>query len=309
MQYAIALKYNPYHDPKSGRFTFKHGIGANFVDGVWVGHTGKPLPERILAKIKKHGVTGATHDVQVNDNDEDHLQIVGKDAKGKTQYWYSSEHKNKAAADKFKRLKAFHKAIPRVSVKVEKILTGKRTSPVDRDCSAICRMIELTGFRVGSKEDTGADVKAYGATTMLREHVSVNGDSISFDFIGKKGVRQQKTITDPILARYLESKGEGRLFPDVTYSKVDRFFDDISGDKFSLKDYRTWHGTTIALRELAKYAEPSTKKEATAIRQVVLKEVSDFLGNTPAIAKDSYVDPAVWGPLDKLLITRKKKAK
>jgi DNA topoisomerase I len=308
MTYAFVFKYNPYHD-KRGRFSFKHGIGANFVDGSWVGHTGKPLPERILAKLKKHGVTGATHDVQVNDNDTDHLQIVGKDAKGKTQYWYTGEHTKNASREKFQRLKAFHKAIPKITKRMEKILTNKKSTPVEKDCAAICRLIELTGFRVGSKEDTGADVKAYGATTLLKEHISVNGDSITFDFVGKKGVRQTKTITDPLLAGYLSTKGEGRLFPDVTYSRVDGFFDKHSGDSFSLKDYRTWHGTTIAMRELSKYAEPTTKKEATAIRQAVLKEVSTFLGNTPTIAKESYINPAVWGPLDKLLITRKKKAK
>lgn len=301
---AHVLKYNPYHDPKSGRFTFKKGLGAGRLGSDWIGHTGKKLPQHVLDKIKKFRVPPAWKDVQVNPNDTDALQVVGVDVKGRVQYLYSREHSEQSAAEKYQRLKDFHAVIPSINRKVINVLKDETQSTLRRDSAAITRLIEKTGFRVGSNVETFASVKAYGASTLRKEHVSIDGDTMSFDFVGKKGIRQQRVLKDKILADYLRTKTGDQLF-NVNDTSLRAFFKEVAGDDFSFKDYRTWHGTSIAMKELGKYETPSTKREAQSIKKAVLDKVSKFLGNTPTVAMTSYVDPSVWAPIEPFLLKKK----
>jgi DNA topoisomerase-1 len=163
----------------------------------------------------------------------------------------------------------------------------------------------LTGFRIGGSEDTGADKEAFGASTLLGKHISVDGTKVSFSFTGKKGVHIQKTVTDEQLATFLSAKKrksgvEGRIF-DVSDAQARAYLKAASGKNFKVKDFRTWHGTAKAVKELKaelkKNPTPSAA-EAKKVKLAVAKKVAAHLGNTPAIALASYIAPEVWGALE-----------
>jgi DNA topoisomerase-1 len=157
-------------------------------------------------------------------------------------------------------------------------------------------LIDKTGFRPGSDSETGGDVKAYGATTLEADHVKIDGKKVSFDFIGKKGVRITKTLEDDRLAMLLRprvSKG-GRLF-SVSDGQVRDYLHSRDG-AFKLKDFRTHNGTAKALDAMKRMPKPKSLTAFKKAQRMVAKVVSEHLGNTPAVALKSYIDPGVWSP-------------
>ena len=233
--------------------------------------------------------------VHISDDPEADLQATWTDAKGRTQYRYSAEHSEKAAAEKFARLKDFNKALPQLRERITTDLSDTRLSETERESAAILRLIDKTGFRPGSEGETGADTKAYGATTLKAGHVRIDGDKISFRFPSKSGQVTAKTITDPVLAKVLaERKAHGGyLFPNASDADVRDYLHSRDGD-FKVKDFRTWNGTNKALETIAKMPVPKTDTAFKKAQREVAKKVAKHLGNTPAIALKSYIDPAVF---------------
>jgi DNA topoisomerase-1 len=179
-------------------------------------------------------------------------------------------------------------------------MKDERLSTGQRDTAAVTALIAETGFRVGSDEDTGAEKKAYGATTLLSSHVKVDGNELHFDFTGKKGVAQAHTLNSPRLAAYIagrqaETGADGRLF-QTTDAQVRAYVKANAGEEFKVKDFRTWVGTATALRVVASIKAPTTPREFSKARLQVGKAVSRQLGNTPSIALSSYIDPTVFAP-------------
>jgi len=215
--------------------------------------------------------------------------------KGRTQYLYSAEHGQAAAAEKFERLKAFDKALPDIRETLATDLNNPNATPVEREAAAVLTLIDRTGFRVGSEADTGGDKQAYGASTLHAEHVAVEGDKVTFTFVGKKGVDVTKEITDRELAQVLGPRVAqgGKLF-DISDGQVRDYLKAKAGD-FKVKDFRTWNGTSVALSAMGKTKAPTTEKEFKAAQKSVATRVAEHLGNTPTVALQSYIDPAVWG--------------
>jgi DNA topoisomerase-1 len=203
------------------------------------------------------------------------------------------------AGEKFSRLKDFTAAMPKLQSRIKGDLDSPDADQRTREAAAALYLIERTGFRVGSDRETGADKQAFGATTLRSEHVKVDGDKVSFSFVGKKGVDIEKTITDGRLARLLAPRvaAGGRLF-NTSDSQVRDYLHSIDGD-FKVKDFRTYIGTTTALKEISRMPVAKDEKEFARLQLAVSKKVSETLGNTPTVAKASYIDPAVWGRLRK----------
>ena len=146
-----------------------------------------------------------------------------------------------------------------------------------------------------------AKVKAYGLTTLQYEHVVIKGNKIILDFTAKKGIHSHYELKDARLAKWLKAKkaatSKGKqLFPEITGTKLNRYLKKLVGNKkYSVKDFRTYHATRIAYDELEKYAGLEfTVKEKKQIVLDVSTKVSEFLHNTPDMAKKSYIDPMVW---------------
>lgn len=262
----------------------------------WTKAGGGDFAPHEVERLKSLRVPPAWTNIKLSDDPKAALQVVGRDEKGRAQYLYSAEHSEKAAAEKFARLKAFNGVAGAIMSKAQTDMFNGKTQRV-RDTEAVLRLIGETGFRVGSENDTGADVKAHGATTLAAEHVKVDGNDISFDFVGKKGVRITKTINHPELARFIGDKLKttktGPLF-DTNDMAVRNYMAASGGDGFKVKDFRTWNGTCVALKAIAANPEPTTKAEFTKMRAHVGKVVSAHLGNTPTVALASYIDPAVF---------------
>jgi DNA topoisomerase-1 len=223
------------------------------------------------------------------------IQVTGVDVKGRTQRKYSAEHSEKAAAEKFARLKSFNAVVGTIVTSASSDMNNSRLAPVTRDAAAVVKLIALTGFRIGSERDTGADKQAYGASTLKPEHVKVKGNDITFAFTGKKGVEQGKTITDAGLAKYIRSRrGQEKLF-NASPMAIRSYLKSRGGTEFKPKDFRTWNGTNAALKVISTMPVPKNEKEFARQRLEVGKAVAKHLGNTPIVALAAYIDPAVFG--------------
>ena len=158
----------------------------------------------------------------------------------------------------------------------------------------------MTAIRAGSTTDTKALKKAYGLTTLQNEHVTIKGNKALLDFTAKKGVPAHYEIVDPVVVSWLKERKKltsvgDQLFPNITAGKMNTFIRKISGKKYSLKDFRTYHGTRIAYEELEKYAgHVYTSAQRKKIINEVSQKVGEFLHNTPIMARSAYIDPMVW---------------
>jgi DNA topoisomerase-1 len=274
-----------------GSGNFEHTGRPGSVGGSAEWSTSGPAHEARRAELV---LPPAWKHVRINRDPKADLQATGIDVKGRTQYRYSAAHSEAAAAEKFSRLKDFNKELPSIRAKVAADLKDKNAPAHVREAAAVITLIDKTGFRIGSDNETGAAKQAYGASTLLAKHVEIDGSTVTFSFTGKKGVEIEKSVTDPALASMLAPRvaAGGRLF-DVSDMQVRDYLHSRDGE-FKVKDFRTYHGTAEALRAIKSMPAPSSEKELKAAQKSVGKIVAAHLGNTPAVALASYVDPAVW---------------
>jgi DNA topoisomerase-1 len=219
------------------------------------------------------------------------IQATGRDTKDRRVYLYSAEHMGEAAAAKFARLKAFDRAYPLLLRKVERDMK-------DREEALVLYLIAKTGFRIGGQAETRAETRAYGASTLRCSQVSISGDSLSFDFTGKKGIRVTKVLRDAFLARGIDgrcSPGKDSIIFKTTDRAVRAYLDGIQKEHgFMVKDFRTYLGTLTAFRKMRRMPVPRNGREFRSYRRKVGEAVAGELGNTPTIALNSYVAPEVF---------------
>jgi DNA topoisomerase I len=219
------------------------------------------------------------------------VQATGRDSKGRRVYLYSVEHAGRAAAAKFSRLKAFAKVYPSL---IRKIAVDKKHS----EEALVLYLISKTGFRIGSDAETLAEVKAFGASTLRCSHVAVKGNRVSFDFTGKKGSRVNKVLRDGFLAGNISKRcftgTDKRLFK-TTDDNIRDYLNSIpAAAGFSVKDFRTYRATIIALHKIGTMDIPENGRQYKSYRIKVGEAVAKELGNTPRIALKSYVSPEVF---------------
>jgi len=225
--------------------------------------------------------------VEVADSSDSKVQARGRDGKGRLQCIYSAAHTAAALRGKFSRLVKFNAKLPTILKRVQKDLAGP-----DAEEAAVLRLVYFSGFRNGGDSGNGK-VKAYGASNLLAEHVTVEGDVVTFDFIGKLGVRQQHEIRDAGLAADLAARKArgGNLF-DTDSAKVLRYLKK-SGN-FKVHDFRTWNATELALTATQTLPSPKTAEEFWAARDMIGDLVAKKLGDTRKIVLDCYINPSVF---------------
>lgn len=264
------------------------------------------MPDGTLAppedryRIEQLAIPPAWDEVWISLHPNGHIQAVGVDAAGRSQYIYHPRWREVKDTEKFDRAARFGAALPSIRRAVTRDLrnplAGRR-----RALAAAVRMMDLGALRIGS-ESYASQNGSYGLTTLRCRHVRVAGDVVELKFPGKSGQGWESTIKDAELAEYLAPlsvrKGkepllayeqEGKLWP-VRAPMVNDYLRSIASDSYSAKDFRTWKGTITAAQALAG-REPgkNTKKEVAA----AIRKVAGVLGNTPTIARNSYVDPRV----------------
>ena len=264
-------------------------------------------PEEVQ-RIKDLVIPPAWEDVWVTPHANGHLQAVGTDAAGRRQYLYHPQWRARRDAAKYERMLQFGKALSKAREEVVTDL-GTEGMTLDRACAVACRLLDLGYFRIGN--DVYADENgSFGLTTLQRRHVrrAPRTGGLRFSFVGKSGVEHSIDIDDeptvqavdvmrrrraPLDARLMSYK-DGRSWRELTSTHVNDYVRSRTGLEATAKDFRTWHATVLAAAALAETSEPGRTK-ASRKRAVAsaMKEVSEFLGNTPTLARSSYVDPRV----------------
>jgi DNA topoisomerase-1 len=258
--------------------------------------------EAKLERVRSLAIPPAWRDVWISSSGRAKLQATGVDAAGRTQYLYHPEFRARQEAAKYARLIRFAEALPglREAMAEHAALEGLQE---ERVAAIAVRLINLGWFRVGTDRYAKTS-RTFGITTLRKSHVSVRGSRISFQYRGKHGVMVRSAVVDAELAaamKELLAQPGARLFrfaADVGRSNLDSrrlnaYIQGHLGEEFTAKDFRTWGGTLLAAIEFAERAPPKTEAEAKRRVAAVMRKVAEKLGNTPAVARSSYVSPAV----------------
>ena len=230
-----------------------------------------------------------------------HLLATGIDARGRKQYRYHPHFRAAKEGEKFDRTAEFGRLLPLVRKRVEDDLKSPRLTR-ERALASVVRLLDTGGIRVGN-EAYAKQNKSFGATTLRMRHAEVAGSLLKLRFKAKSGKQCEMRISDRSLARfvkrmqdlpgqhlfqYLDDAGEPQ---PVTSDDVNAYLREAMGEDFTAKHFRTFHASAIALQTLAEAAGGLTLK-------ALAEEVADSLGNTPAIARKSYIHPAVLALVD-----------
>lgn len=257
---------------------------------------GGPLPTHIQALSIPPAWTNVTY----NPDPGASLLAQGTDTTPakKRQSIYADSFEANQAKLKFARIQAMTAEFPAMHAQNEAMRLSE--NPRTASHADAVALISHTGIRPGSEDDTGAKLKAYGATTLEGQHVvqSATG-AVSLQFVGKKGVSLNLPVDDPSIAKMLLTRkaaaGDGQqIFPQVSDESLREHVHTLGSGNFKVKDFRTLTANVTAAEEVAKLPMPKTQAEYKRSVLAVAKKVSAKLGNTPTVALQSYINPHVF---------------
>jgi DNA topoisomerase-1 len=282
-------------------FRNKRGKGFSYTDK----DGNKITDPELLAFFKSLVIPPAWTKVEINSSKRAKIQATGYDVKGRKQYIYNPKFRKQKDQEKFDRIIRFADQLETM-----RRVTGqhlrKRKPTREKVLAAMVRLLDSAFFRPGN-ENYSKENESYGLTTLRSKHLEINGDEMVFSYKGKSGQFQEKHIVDAKLAKIVQELDElpgyeifkyideNETIIDVKSQDLNQYIREVMGEEFSAKDFRTWAGTVIAamsLDEMGALEEVDQKKLQKNIRQAVVA-VSEKLGNTPAIARSSYIDPRI----------------
>jgi len=259
--------------------------------------------ERVLERIENLKVPPAWEQARIARGPRAKVQAVGYDSAGRLQYLYSAKYREHKEGEKFERVLRFADALPGMRKTTSDHLRHKDLD-ADKVLAAMTRLMNVAYFRVGD-ERYAKQNKTYGIATLRRKHLSVEGDTMTFEYSGKWGKVHRKAVTDATLRgvveecaslpgyelfKYVAADGEVR---DGKARDLNLSVNRVMGDEFSPKDFRTWAGTLIAAVKLAELGPAGEQKRADKNVLEAVDAVAERLGNTRDIARASYISPRV----------------
>ncbi|MFE3229442.1 DNA topoisomerase IB [Nocardia sp. NPDC059228] len=266
---------------------------------------GKPVIDgSTLERIRALAIPPAWRKVWICPHPNGHIQATGRDSAGRRQYLYHDQWRTERDEEKFDRVLDLAGHLPRMRDAVRADLAQRGFSE-HRVLAVAIALLDSGAFRVGNEEyaDTNG---TYGVATLLRDHVQVSGEQISFAFPAKGGAQRQATIEDMLLAKAIQglrrsSAPAARLlvcrevggFRPIRAEDINVRFRELTGPEFSVKDLRTWQATVLAAVDFVTCECPESARARRAVVRRVMTDVSQVLGNTAAVARESYVDPRV----------------
>ena len=270
----------------------------------YVDSRGKPItdPDKV-ARIEDLAIPPAWRDVWISPRPKAKLQATGRDRAGRRQYLYHPEFRARQEQEKFDRLVLFAERLPGLRKTMSKHM-AREPFELEWTCALAIRLINLGWFRVGT-ERYAQTTRTFGITTLRKSHVSVRGSRITFRYRGKHRVWVRTAVVDEELAsamkELIQLPGGRGLFRyryedslvTLTGSRLNQYITEHLGEEFTAKDFRTWGGTLLAAIALAEHGPTETDTEAKRVVAGVMRAVGERLGNTPAVARTSYVSPAV----------------
>ena len=256
-----------------------------------------------LARIRSLVIPPAWKNVWISLDRNGHLQVTGRDARGRKQYRYHRRWRQTRDTVKYERLVAFANALPTIRRRVKRDL-ARRGLPRQKVTAAVVRLLETTLIRVGNKE-YARNNHSFGLTTMRDGHARINGSKMRFRFRGKSGVERGLELESAQLARivkrcqdlpgqelfqYIDKKGQVR---DIGSTDVNAYLRDACGKDVSAKDFRTWAGTVLAAEALREFEDFDSDARAKRNITHAIERVARRLGNTKAVCRSCYVHPAI----------------
>jgi DNA topoisomerase-1 len=282
------IVYVDDHEPGITRRKVRHGWG------YWDEHGKRVTDREEIDRLNRIGLPPAYHDAWFCPDPRGHIQATGYDDKNRKQYRYHPGFREAQEAAKYDRCTGFGEGLPRLRAKVENDLKLRGLCK-EKAVAAVVRLLDLGTIRVGNEAYAQAN-KSFGATTLRKRHAQVKGQKLRLQFRAKSGKLRVMTITDGSLSRFVKRCQDlpgqhlfrwvddaGAAHP-VTSTDVNAYIRDAMAQDFTAKHFRTWSASVLAFEALA---------EATAYigLNAMLDPVTQALGNTPTIARKSYVHP------------------
>jgi len=282
----------------------RRGRGFSYVDPA-----GKRVDASTVERIRELTIPPAWQDVWICPDPQGHLQATGVDDAGRKQYLYHPRWRVQQDRQKFAEMVEFARLLPRLRRRLNQGLSDGDELGREQILACAVTLLDLGLFRIGGEEyvESGG---SYGLATLQREHVLVSKGVATFDYPAKSGVRRTHTVSDEACVELLGSLLKRRGGPPQLLAFRERrrwhplHSDDITaylkaqiGERFSAKDFRTWNGTVLAAVGVASAADSGSDgagRSGTRVISRVVRDVSEVLGNTPAVARRAYIDPRVF---------------
>lgn len=282
------IVYVDDHEPGITRRKVRHGWG------YWDAHDKRISDRDEIDRLNGIGLPPAYAQAWFCPDPRGHIQATGQDDKGRKQYRYHPGFREAQEAAKYDRCAGFGEALPKLRAKVESDLKLRGLCR-EKAVAAVVRLLDLGTIRVGNEAYAQAN-KSFGATTLRKRHARVRGENLRLQFRAKSGKLRVMTITDRSLSRFVKRCQDlpgqhlfcwvddaGEPHP-VTSTDVNAYIREATGEDFTAKHFRTWGASVVAFEALA------DAKTYLGIK-AMLDPVTEALGNTPAIARKSYVHP------------------
>ncbi|MFI7448899.1 DNA topoisomerase IB [Nonomuraea sp. NPDC049714] len=286
------LKPSDQNEPGIVRRRRGRGFSYHYPDGSQV------RDQAVLDRIKALVIPPAWTEVWICASADGHLQAAGTDAAGRRQYRYHDEWRQQQDEAKFERVMELAERLPAFRKTVDEQLRGRGLTR-QRVLAAAARLLDIGFFRVG-----GESYDSYGLATLRMEHVTCSNGTITCSYPAKGDIPREIEVADAGACRVIRSlkslRADGELlrfrngagWADVRSDDINDYLRETVGD-FTAKDFRTWHATVLAAVGLAVSKEAATETARKRAITRVMREVAEYLGNTPTVARASYVDPRV----------------
>ncbi len=274
------------------RFGFRDPSGAEITD------------EQTLQRIRALKIPPAWENVWISADPLGHIQATGVDSKGRTQYLYHQMWREQRDAQKFSHMLRFASALPGLRTATRRDLRRRRLNR-DRVTAGVVRLIDLGLFRIGEEKYAELD-HHYGATTLEKRHVRVTREGVLFDYIAKAGKHRTIMVRDRVVlptvrALIQRDSGDEALFcyeHDDGWHRlhsrdVGSYLATRAGGHYTAKEFRTWNATVLMAVVLANAGPAVNPRNRQRVITASVKEVARWLGDTPAVARGSYIDPRV----------------
>lgn len=288
---------------KPGLARRRRGRGFEYLDARGARIDDAATLERIRALV----IPPAWRDVWISPFENGHLQAVGTDDAGRRQYLYHERWRQRRDEEKFARMLRFARALPRLRRAVRRDLALEDLSE-ERVLACAIRLLDVGLFRIGNQvyaDENGS----YGLTTLERRHARLEGDNaVAFDYTAKGGLRRRQSVKDRDVSRVVSAlkrrRGDPQLLAyqarpggrwcSLRSEEINERIKTLTGlDDTSAKDFRTWHATVLAATHVA-VADADSKRGRERVIRDAVDQVAELLGNTPAVARTSYIDPQVF---------------
>src|SRR5687768_6939072 len=294
---AAGLRYTSENVPGISRRRAGKGWSYRAADGSLI------RDAKELQRIRALVIPPAWTNVWINPDPRGHIQATGRDARGRKQYRYHAKWRATRDETKFSRMIAFGEALPRIRERVEADLALPGL-PREKTLAIAVRLLDEALIRVGNAE-YARDNDSYGLTTLRDDHVDVSGATVHFTFRGKSGKAQEIDVRDRRVARiisrlqdlpgqhlfqYLDEEGEPHT---IGSEDVNAYLQEIAGEEFTAKDFRTWAGTVLAARALRELGPFQSETAMKANIVAAVDAVAVRLGNTRAVCRAAYIHPDV----------------